>query len=72
MDDGAWGHTSPPLQALENAFKAETVGLVTREEFMEKRRTLAERLEHEAAEKKRAAEEAERQARVEPHAQVMN
>lgn len=53
--------TSSYPQALENAFKAETVGLVTREEFMEKRRTLAERLEQEAAEKKRAAEEAARQ-----------
>lgn len=55
---------APPPQALENAFKAETVGLVTREEFVEKRKTLAERLEQEAAEKKRLADEAERQVRV--------
>lgn len=52
------------LQALENAFKAETVGLVTREEFMEKRKTLAERLEQEAAERKRAAEHAARQVQL--------
>ncbi len=45
-------------QALENAFKAETIGLVTREEFVEKRKTLADRLEEEASKRKREAEEA--------------
>jgi len=31
------------VQALEHAFKNETIGLVTKEEFIKKRITLAER-----------------------------
>jgi hypothetical protein len=46
-------------QMLEHAFKAETVGLVTRDQFMEKRLTLADRIEDEARRKRAAAEEDE-------------
>ena len=45
------------LQVLEAAFKNETIGLVTREEFLNKRNTLEKRLEEEAAKKKRDAEQ---------------
>lgn len=45
-------------EALEHAFKTETVGLVTREEFVEKRQTIAERLDAEAKRQRDAAEEA--------------
>jgi protein FAM50 len=52
-------------EALENAFKNETVGLVTLEEFVQKRTTLQERLEQEELNKQlqakaAAAEEKER------------
>lgn len=43
-------------EALENAFKNETVGLVTKAEFMSKRSTLAERFQEDARATKRAAE----------------
>ena len=43
-------------QVLDNAFKNETVGLVTREEFLTKRQTLKNRLEEEVLRKKREAE----------------
>ena len=49
--------TSCRLQVLEAAFKNETIGLVTREEFLNKRNTLEKRLEEEAARKKRDAEQ---------------
>jgi len=45
-------------EALENAFKNETVGLVTKAEFMSKRSTLAERFQEDARTTKRAAEDA--------------
>ncbi|KAF5842122.1 XAP5, circadian clock regulator-domain-containing protein [Dunaliella salina] len=44
-------------EALEHAFKNETIGLVTKEEFIKKRMTLAERMEEELK-KKQEAEEA--------------
>ena len=44
-------------EALERNFRNETVGLVTREEFAEKRATLQERYEEEEKERKRAASE---------------
>lgn len=47
-------------EVLESTFKNETIGLVTREEFIQKRTTLQERVEEEFARKKREAEEAER------------
>ena len=43
---------------IEAAFKNETVGLVTREEFLNKRNTLQARQDEEAARSKRAAEAA--------------
>lgn len=46
----------PPAQVLEAAFKNETVGLVTREEFMNKRNTIKDRMEQEEERRKRAAE----------------
>lgn len=51
------------LQALENAFKNETVGLVTRQEFVEKRQTLADRLAADEELKRAANEESEWQER---------
>ena len=44
-------------EALENAFKNETVGLVTKAEFMSRRSTLAERLGEETRRAKREAED---------------
>ena len=46
---------------LENAFKVETVGLVTKAEFLSKRNTLRDRLEEEQKRSKRAATEAAHQ-----------
>ena len=43
---------------LENAFKNETVGLVTRAEFVEKRDTIAQRLQNERTQRHAVAEEA--------------
>ncbi len=43
-------------QVVEAAFKNETVGLVTREEFLHKRNTLQARQDSEVARQKRAAE----------------
>lgn len=45
-------------EAVEHAFKSETVGLVTRDEFVEKRQTIEERLKTEAKRKRDAEEEA--------------
>ena len=45
-------------QVIEAAFKNETVGLVTREEFLNKRNTLQARQDEEEARVKRAAEAA--------------
>ena len=50
------------LQAVETAFKNETVGLVTREEFMEKRATISNRLLEEK--KRHRAEEEEAEMKV--------
>ena len=44
-------------EALENAFKNETVGLVTKAEFMSRRSTLAERLGEETRRAKREADD---------------
>jgi hypothetical protein len=44
-------------EALENAFKNETVGLVTKAEFMSRRSTLAERLGEETRRAKREVED---------------
>ena len=46
---------------LEHAFKAETIGLVTRDEFVQKRDTIKERLEEEAKKQRLAREEQELQ-----------
>jgi hypothetical protein len=48
---------------LEHAFKAETVGLVTRDEFVQKRDTIKERLEEEAKQQRMAREQQELQVR---------
>ena len=45
------------LQAIEHAFKNETVGLVTREQFVEKRLTIEERLKEEEKRQRHEAEE---------------
>lgn len=45
------------LQVLEAAFKNETVGLVTREEFINKRQTLADRYEEDAKRKRQESED---------------
>jgi len=45
-------------EAYEAAFKNETVGLVTREEFIAKRTTIQERLEEEQLAERQAAEDA--------------
>ena len=45
-------------EVVEHAFKSETVGLVTRDEFVEKRQTIEERLKAEAKRKREAEEEA--------------
>ena len=45
-------------EAYEAVFKSETVGLVTREEFMQKRATIQERLEEDEARGRRGAEAA--------------
>ena len=44
-------------QAIEHAFKNETVGLVTREQFVEKRTTIEERLKEEEKRQRHEAEE---------------
>ena len=44
-------------QAVEAAFKNETVGLVTREQFVEKRATIEDRLKEEEKRRRHAAEE---------------
>lgn len=44
-------------QAIEAAFKNETVGLVTREQFVEKRQTIEERLKEEEKRRRHEAEE---------------
>lgn len=49
---------SSTSEAYEAAFKTETVGLVTREEFMQKRNTIQQRLQEEEAREKKAAEAA--------------
>ena len=48
-------------EMLENAFKVETVGLVTKAEFLSKRNTLRDRLEEEQKRSRRAATEAAHQ-----------
>lgn len=48
-------------QAIETVFKNETIGLVTREEFVSKRATVQERFEEEVLKRKRQAEEDARQ-----------
>ena len=48
-------------QAIETVFKNETIGLVTREEFVNKRATVQERFEEEVLKRKRQAEEDARQ-----------
>jgi protein FAM50 len=50
-------------EVLEHAFKTETVGLVTRDEFLEKRQTIAERLEAETRRQRDAEVEATWQER---------
>ncbi|KAG7669498.1 hypothetical protein Ndes2437B_g05676 [Nannochloris sp. 'desiccata'] len=50
-------------EVLEHAFKTETVGLVTRDEFLEKRQTIAERLEAETRRQRDVEEEATWQER---------
>lgn len=50
-------------EVLENAFKIETVGLVTREEFVEKRATLQDRIEEEKLRHKRESEAAAKSER---------
>ena len=45
-------------ELLENAFKVETVGLVTKAEFLSKRNSIRDRLEEEQKASKRAATEA--------------
>ena len=52
------------MQALERAFKDETAGLVTRDEFLHKRDTLAQRVAADAVRRKREAEEALAEVRV--------
>jgi protein FAM50 len=54
---------SDTSEVLEHAFKTETVGLVTRDEFLEKRQTIAERLEAEVKRQRDAEEEATWQER---------
>jgi hypothetical protein len=44
-------------QVIEHAFKNETVGLVTREQFVEKRLTIEERLKEEEKRRRHEAEE---------------
>ncbi|KAK9833477.1 hypothetical protein WJX81_008314 [Elliptochloris bilobata] len=53
------------LEVIEAAFKNETVGLVTREEFLNKRNTLQARQDEEVARQKRAAEAALQQEKEE-------
>jgi hypothetical protein len=55
-------------QVLEAAFKNETVGLVTRDEFVNKRNTLQRRIEEQALQQKRAAEDSA--ARVFPKRRI--
>ena len=50
-------HVYTPAQAIEHAFKNETVGLVTREQFVEKRLTIEERLKEEEKKRRHEAEE---------------
>lgn len=55
-------HMPLPLrlaQTLETAFKNETVGLFTRQEFVEKRATIGDRLQEEKKRQRAADEEAE-------------
>ena len=49
---------SSKSEAYEAAFKTETVGLVTREEFMQKRSTIQQRIAEEEAREREAAEAA--------------
>lgn len=51
------------LQTLETAFKNETIGLVTRKEFIEKRATISDRLLEEKKRQRAAEEEAELRVR---------
>ena len=53
-----WEH----MQTLDAAFKIETVGLVTREEFLSKRETLRDRMDEAKAKVKRDADKALNQA----------
>lgn len=55
-------HRGCALQTLEAAFKIETVGLVTREEFLSKRETLKDRMDEAKAQAKREADKALNQA----------
>ena len=48
---------------LERAFKDETAGLVTRADFIQKRQTIAQRLEADQLKRKRMAEDAVLQVR---------
>ena len=50
------------MQTLDAAFKIETVGLVTREEFLSKRETLRDRMDEAKAQAKREADKALNQA----------
>jgi hypothetical protein len=52
-------HCLPTAQAIEHAFKNETVGLVTREQFVEKRLTIEDRLKEEDKRQRHEAEEEE-------------
>jgi protein FAM50 len=53
-----FGSSAAAVEAVEQAFKAETVGLVTRAEFVSKRDTIAERLGVEDKRRRDDAEEA--------------
>lgn len=46
------------MQAIENAFKNETIGLVTREEFLAKRNTMEERFKEEEKKRRREVDDA--------------
>ena len=50
--------TSSSVEQLEQAFKTETVGLVTRDEFVKKRETIKERMEAEVKRQREATEDA--------------
>lgn len=59
-------------QVMEAAFKNETVGLVTREEFLNKRNTLKDRMDKAAAKAKREAERVQEQVRDHPAAALLH